>query len=58
MTGAAALFPTLSDYAFDLRSGLRDAAKQGLSELESMIGELGYGWLEAHMEDITQKTSM
>jgi hypothetical protein len=48
---------SIDDYTFDLRSGLRDAAKAGLTQLEEMIGELGYGWLDGHMESILERTS-
>jgi hypothetical protein len=52
MSWATASLPTLDHYAFDLRSGLREAATQGLSSLEQTINEFGYGWLEGYMEGI------
>lgn len=50
-------FTTLDDYTFDLRSGLRDAAKAGLSQLEEMLGTIGYSWLDDHMEDIMDRAT-
>ncbi|GFZ50575.1 hypothetical protein JCM24511_08332 [Saitozyma sp. JCM 24511] len=44
--------PTLDHYAFDLRSGLRDAAKKSLQALEENINDLGYAWLDGYMEGI------
>ena len=49
--------PTINDYAFDLRRGLRDAAKDGLSGLEGMIQEIGYLWLEGYMENILARST-
>ena len=48
---------SLDTYTFDLRRGLRDAARVGLGQLEEMIGEIGYGWLDGHMEGILERTS-
>ena len=48
---------SLDEYTFDLRAGLRDAAVAGLGQLEEMITELGYGWLDSHMESILERTS-
>lgn len=50
-------YPSLDEYTFDLRSGLRDAAKVGLMQLQEMIGDLGYGWLDGHMESIMERTT-
>ena len=47
--------PTLEDYRFDLRDGLKMAAKAGLAQLEEMISEVGYGWLEGYMEGIMER---
>lgn len=50
-------YDTLDNYTFDLRKGLSDAAKLGLGQLEGMIGDLGYGWLDGHMEEILSRGS-
>ena len=43
---------SLDNYTFDLRKGLRDAACVGLSQLEEMITDVGYAWLDGYMEGI------
>lgn len=47
--------PTLDDYAFSLRSGLRQAALANLGDLEAMIQDQGYAWLEGYEEEIMSK---
>ena len=46
--------PTMDDYAFNLRQGLRDAAVASLTSLEEMINDIGYGWLDGYMEGVMQ----
>jgi len=45
---------TLVEHAFDLRSGLREAAKTSLKEFETMISDIGYGWLDGYMEGVME----
>ena len=49
--------PTIDNYAFSLRQGLRSAATDGLSGLEGMIQEIGYLWLEGYVENILARSS-
>ena len=55
-SGSSAI-ASLDDYTFDLRHGLRVAARAGLSELENMIMEAGYGWLDGYIESIMESSS-
>lgn len=57
MTTAHHTIPTLEDYAFDLRKGLRAAAKASLSSLEDLINEVGYGWLDGYMDGVMDTAS-
>ena len=50
-------YETLDHYTFDLRKGLSDAAKVGLNQLEDLIGDIGYGWLDGHMEEIMSRNT-
>jgi hypothetical protein len=45
---------SLADHAFDLRSGLQEAARAHLKEFEAMIGDIGFGWLEGYMEGVME----
>jgi hypothetical protein len=49
--------PSFAVYAFDLRQGLRDAARTSLNEFESLINEVGYGWLEGYIEGVMEGPS-
>ena len=48
---------TFEEYTFDLRNGLREAARVGLSQLEEMIIDVGYGWLDGYMDSIMEVSS-
>ena len=48
---------SFEEYTTGLRNGLREAARMGLSQLEEMINEVGYGWLDGYMESIMESSS-
>lgn len=48
---------SLDSYTFDFRNGLKEAAKAGLNQLEEMMIEHGYNWLDGYMEGIMERTS-
>lgn len=52
---AAGSMSTLDDYAFNLRSGLKQAALANLVDLDAMIQDQGYAWLEAYEEEVMSK---
>ncbi|KAK8858852.1 hypothetical protein IAR55_003082 [Kwoniella newhampshirensis] len=49
--------PSLGHYAFNLRDGLRKAARSTLQELEDNIARTGYEWLDGYMEQILNRES-
>ncbi|WWD18744.1 hypothetical protein CI109_103198 [Kwoniella shandongensis] len=49
--------PTFGHYAFNLRDGLRKAARSTLQELEDNIARTGYEWLDGYMEQILNRES-
>jgi hypothetical protein len=48
---------SLDEYRFDLRDGLRVAARAGLTQLEEMINDVGYSWLDGYMESVMSSSS-
>jgi hypothetical protein len=48
---------SVDEYVFNFRDELRAAARASLSNLEDMMNEVGYGWLDGYMEGIMDHES-